>query len=423
MSLITLLPFVIIIGGVFVLVRLRAFFILHPIRTCKAILSSLDSREARSSLTLALAGTLGIGNIVGVAVGIIIGGPGSVFWLVFSALFASALKYAESSLAADMHTDSSDGMMSVLLTSFSRRGGFLSSTYAVGCLLLSLIMGAALQSSGVISSGAHFSIPPLTVGLFFALAVLAVIIFGAERVGTFTAMIIPATTVLYIFLAIVTIFSDPSRIPSAVRSIFCSAFSSRSASGGAVGFLTGAAVREGFSRGLLSNEAGAGTSSLAHSRISGDPASAGLLGMCEVFFDTVLLCPLTALAILVAVPDPHSYTSGMALVLSSIGAPLGSISACLVVVCMTAFAFSTVICWYCYGSRCLSFLGIRGGIPYMLVYLTSTLAGIFLSDRMLIAITDHVLLLLTTLTVLAIMKNSDRLVRLSENSGLLGYPK
>ncbi len=419
MSLISLLPLVITVGGSFVIVRLRAFFMLHPIRTCKALISSLDSREARSSLTLALAGTLGIGNIVGVAVGISIGGAGSVFWLLVSALFASALKYAESSLAADMHTASSDGMMSVIASSFPRRGRILSVVYAVACLLLALVMGAALQSSGVILSAAHFSVSPLAVGLIFALAVLAVILFGAERVGTFTSLIIPITTVLYVFLALVTIFSAPSRIPATVADIFSSAFSPTAATGGAVGFFTSRALREGFSRGLLSNEAGAGTSSLAHSRLASDPASAGLLGMCEVFFDTVILCPLTALAILVTVPDPASYKSGMSLVLASIGATLGGTSAYLVLICMVAFAFSTVICWYCYGSRCLSFLGIRGGIPYMLVYLVSTLSGVFVTDRVLITVTDHVLLLLTVLTVLAIIKNPDRLVRLSENSGLL----
>lgn len=419
MSLISLLPIVITVGGIFVIVRLRAFFILHPIRTCRAILSSLESHEARSSLFLALAGTLGIGNIVGVAVGIAVGGAGSVFWLLVSALFACALKYAESSLSADMHTASSDGMMSVLASSFPRRGRALSATYALACLVLSLVMGAALQSSGVISSAVHFSVSPLAVGLIFALAVLAVIICGAERVGKFTSLIIPVTTVLYVFLALVTIFSVPSRIPGAVADVFRSAFSPTAATGGAVGFFTSRALREGFSRGLLSNEAGAGTSSLAHSRLAHDPASAGLLGMCEVFFDTVLLCPLTALAILVTVPDPASYTSGASLVLASIGATLGGCSAYLVFICMASFAFSTVICWYCYGSRCLSFLGIRGGIPYLSVYLASTLFGVFITDRVLIAVTDHVLLLLCTLTVFAIMKNSDRLVRLSENYGLL----
>ena len=423
MSLISLLPIVITLGGLFVIIRLRAFFILHPIRTCKALLFSLESREARSSLALALAGTLGIGNIVGVAVGISIGGAGSVFWLLISALFASALKYAESTLAADMHTAASDGMMSVLASSFPRRGRALSVTYAVACLALSLVMGAALQSSGVISSAARFSVSPLAVGLFFTIAVLVVIVCGAERVSSFTTLIIPITTVLYIFLALATIFSAPSRIHGAVADIFRSAFSPSAATGGTAGFLTSRALREGFSRGLLSNEAGAGTSSLAHSRLAHEPAAAGLLGMCEVFFDTVLLCPLTALAILVTVPDPASYTSGASLVLASIGTALGGYSSYLVLICMAAFAFSTVICWYCYGSRCLSFLGVRGGFPYLLVYLASTLSGAFITDRALIVLTDHILLLLTILTGLAIIKNSDRLVRLSENSGLLGYSK
>ena len=149
MSVIALLPVLIISGGLFVIVRLRAFFVFHPIRTVKATLTALGSREARTSLFLALAGTLGIGNIVGVAVGIATGGAGSVFWLIVSAVFASALKYAESPLASDMHAVASDGMMSVIRISFSRFGRPLSRMYALACVLLSLVMGAALQSSGV----------------------------------------------------------------------------------------------------------------------------------------------------------------------------------------------------------------------------------------------------------------------------------
>ncbi len=423
MSLVALLPMIIISGGLFVIIRLRAFFVFHPLRTLKATISALSSREARSSLFLALAGTLGIGNIVGVAVGIATGGAGSVFWLLVSSVFASALKYAESSLASDMYTESSDGMMSVLRLSFPRLGRPLSRVYAFACILLSLVMGAALQSSGVISSVAAFSVPPLVTGIFFSIAVFVVIIFGAERVGFFTALIIPATTVIYIFLALATVFSAPYRIPGVITNIVRSAFSPTATAGGILGFFTSSAIREGFSRGLLSNEAGAGTSSLAHSRVDHSPTSAGLLGMCEVFFDTVLLCPLTALAILVVIPDPTSYTSGMALVISSIGATLGGLSLSLVVVCIISFAFSTVICWYCYGSRCLSYLGIMGSVPYLICYLASTMLGVLLADTVLITASDYILFILVVLTTAAIIKKSDRLAYLSENAGLLGYTK
>ncbi len=416
MSLISLLPLVITSGGLFVIIRLRAFFMLHPIRTVRKLASALSDREARSSLALALAGTLGIGNIVGVAVGISVGGAGSVFWLLVSSVFASALKYAESSLAADMYTPHSDGMMSVLFSSFPRIGRPLSVAYASGCILLSLTMGAALQSSGVISSADKLSLSPLAVGIVFSVAVLAVIILGAERVSVFTSVIIPITTLVYVFLALFTIFSAPARLPGVITDIFSSAFSPTASAGGVVGFLTSDALREGFSRGLLSNEAGAGTSSLAHSRLPYDPSAAGLLGMCEVFFDTVVLCPLTALAILVAVPDPSAYENGVSLVLASIGASAPG----LVILCIAAFAFSTVICWYCYGSRCLRFLGHNATAPYLIIFLGATLLGTVFTDRILITVTDHVLLLLTVLTILAIIKKSDRLVRLSENGGLLG---
>lgn len=419
MSLISLLPLVICAGGLFVIIRLRAFFILHPIRTLHRLTVALSDREARTSLALALAGTLGIGNIVGVAVGISVGGAGSVFWLLVSSVFASALKYAESSLAADMYVPDSDGMMSVISSSFSRLGRPLSVIYALACIILSLAMGAALQSSGVISSAGQLSLHPVAVGIIFSAAVLTVILFGPERVSGFTSVIIPVTTVVYVTLSLITVFSAPTRLPSVICDIFHSAFSSSAPAGGAVGFLTSSALREGFSRGLLSNEAGAGTSSLAHSRLAHDPSSAGLLGMCEVFFDTVVLCPLTALAILVAVPDPSAYPTGISLVLASVGRT----SPMLVILCIAAFAFSTVICWYCYGSRCLRFLGHRAGAPYLVIFLAATLLGTVFTDRVLITVTDHVLLLLTILTLLAIIKNSDRLVRLSENGGLLGDTK
>ena len=143
--------------------------------------------------------------------------------------------------------------------------------------------------------------------------------------------------------------------------------------------------------------------------------------MCEVFFDTVLLCPLTAIAILVSAPD-LTAASGMALVLSTIGSTLGKVSSVLVTVCIASFAFSTVICWYCYGSRCLSFLGIRN-LPYMLIYVGATLLGVFFSEHILITVTDYVLMTLTILTTCAVIKNSDRLRRLSENAGLFGNSK
>ena len=421
MSLINLLPIIIILGGTFVLVRLRAFYVFHPIRTLKAILFALNDRKARTSLFLAMGGTLGIGNIVGVAVGISVGGAGSVLWLVLSSVFAMALKYAESSLAADLHTSSSDGMMSVLSASFPRLGRKLSYTYAALCVLLSLVMGAALQSSGVISCASVASLNPLFVGFVFSAAVFGVLVCGPERVGGFTAVIIPITTVIYIFLALTTIFFNISRLPSVLCDVILSAFTPNAAVGGVVGFITSTALREGFSRGLLSNEAGAGTSSLAHSRISDNPATAGLLGMCEVFFDTVLLCPLTAIAILVSAPDLSS-TSGMSLVLSTIGSTLGNASSVLVTVCIASFAFSTVICWYCYGSRCLSFLRIRN-LPYMLIYVGATLLGVFFSEHLLITVTDYVLMTLTVFTTCGVMKNSDRLRRLSENAGLFGNSK
>ena len=142
-----LLPLIVTLGGGYLLCKLRCFFIFHPLKTVKATIKVFKHKESFLSLSLALAGTLGVGNIVGVAVGIIIGGAGSVFWLVVSSLFASVLKYSESTLACD---SGHHGMMSAISRTFSHDR--LAHLYAFLCLLLSLSMGASLQTNSVISS-------------------------------------------------------------------------------------------------------------------------------------------------------------------------------------------------------------------------------------------------------------------------------
>ena len=156
MDLTFLIPSTVIVLGAFFLIKLKAFFIFHPVRTFKRFIEAIKAPNAFANLTLALAGTLGVGNIFGVAAGIAVGGPGSVFWLVVASVFSSVIKYAESVTSADHLTYDGrvnvGGMMYVLHTSFGKRGKTLGSLYAILCLLLSLFMGCAFQCSAVISS-------------------------------------------------------------------------------------------------------------------------------------------------------------------------------------------------------------------------------------------------------------------------------
>ena len=421
MSILNLLPLIVALGGGYMLVKLRFFFILHPIKTVRKVASVLRAPSARTSLFLALAGTLGVGNIVGVAVGISVGGAGSVFWLLVSSVFASVLKFSESTLSADSAMENGGGMMIVLKNNFKKIGKLLGIIYAVLCILLSFSMGAALQTSSVVSSlDSSLGMHGISVVILFSVLVLAVIL-RRKKIKKVTGIVIPITTLVYVVLALSAVGANLSRIPSVFSDILSSAFSLDAARGGAVGFFTSTVVREGFARGLLSNEAGAGTSSLANSECLGMPTSSGLLGMCEVFFDTVILCTLTALAILTSVDNPSAFSSGIELVLLSVGNTFGAVSRVLVSACIALFAYATVICWYYYGDKCIRFLFGRGYPLYTLLFIAAVFSGAFVREWVLVLVSDYILLFLTFLTFLAIIKSSDRIKALSEHSGLLPF--
>ena len=423
MDISVLLPLFITAVGAYFLVKLRFFFIIHPIRALGATVRSFGKCRGAAvrSLSLALAGTLGVGNITGVAVGIIVGGAGSVFWLFISCIFASVLKYAESVLTAD-NLSLGGGMMYIVKSSFRRLGSPLSALYAALCILLSFTMGAALQTNTVTETAeAAFGISPIYPAAVMLVLVLLGVVGGGERIEKITVFLVPLTTIIYIILTFSVVMSNFAGIGKVLRLILSSAFLPESAVGGVIGFLTSKGIREGYARGILSNEAGAGTSSLAHSRNrDATPVGEGMLGMCEVFFDTALLCMLTAFAILLSVDFPEDYSSGMSLVLSAASSVFGSLAKAPLLFSVFSFAYSTVICWYYYGLECTRFLlGSRGRTPYFILFMASVTLGALSDTAALIKSVDVFLLSLTSISLLTLLKNSDRVVCLSENENII----
>jgi AGCS family alanine or glycine:cation symporter len=417
MSILDFLPPLLFTVGGMLLFKLRFFFIRHPVRTGRRIMYIARDRETRHSLFLALAGTLGVGNIVGVAHGIIVGGVGSIFWIFISALFAGAIKYAESTLAAAQREGRSGGMMFVMRRAFRKIGLSVSIIYAVLCLLLSLTMGSALQSQSAALSGSYcLGIPPLYLSLGFSFLVFITLTVGAERLERVTAVVIPVSTVVYIVLCLIIIIGNITELPLAISEIMSSAFSVRSLLGGVSGFFISSAMREGFSAGLLSNEAGSGTSAMAEVRAGNiPPADVGLLGLCEVFFDTVLLCVLTGLAIILSGVDIPSFSDGISLVYSAFTGMLGRAGGILLFLLIFAFAYSTVICWYYYGSLSLRFLLSRDcRILFSILFLGLSLFGFLIPNRLLIVLSNYTLFFMTVLTVLTLIKKSERIFHLSE---------
>ncbi len=415
-----LLPVIVTALGGFLLFKLKFFPITRPLRTARLCLSAATEEGDPRSLLLALAGTLGVGNILGVAISIAVGGAGSVFWLLVSGLFASVIKYAEATVSVDALAsgESQGGMMYVI----ERRlgcGSVLGKIYAAICLLLAFFMGGALQSSAAVSSLTLVTgLPPLILTLLFVTAALVFILANREKIKSLTAALVPLAAVCYVFLTLFVIFTHISELPRVISDIFREAFTLRSAGGGIAGFLLSSPIARGYSTGILSNEAGAGTSSMAHtSGGAKKPTSAGLSAMLEVFADTTVLCTLTALAILLPNSD-LTAVSGGELVLSTFSSvfPLSDWLLALSVMC---FALATVACWYFYGLVSWHYVLGGGEKLFLPLYAAAVALGALLDSAVSAALSDVLLLILTLLTAPVIIKSSDRIRSLSEQDGVI----
>lgn len=424
MRILDFLPIFLAVSGGFFLTSLRAFFLFHPRRVLHTLRGAFsEGKDSFRTLMLALAGTLGVGNITGVAVGILLGGAGSVFWLLVSALFATVLKYAESTLTAS--GGHRDGMIGILRGTFSF-GRYLSAFYALLCVGLAFFLGAALQSRAVVGvATAVCALPPWISSAIFAVFLFLCLLGGSEKILNKTAVLIPITTVLYIILCIFTIFSEISRLPSVLRMIFSSAFTPSAALSGTFGFLFSSAVREGFCRGLLSNEAGAGTSTLAHAGNRGVSAAAeGILGMCEVFFDTVLLCMLTAFSLLLGAGDPAEYRDGFSYLSAAFSALPDGVWRPVLLFCFFTFAASTALCWYYYGKIAVGTLTKKKKrrTLYPFFFLLAAGVGGLLPELFLVRACDYLLFFAGILSLTALLYHADTVKRETVLAGLMRAP-
>ena len=320
------------------------------------------------------------------------------------------IKYSEATLSA---LSCDRGMIGVLAHASRPRA----TLYAALCLALSFTMGASLQSISLAdSASAALGIPPPLAAAVLTAATLAVISGGREKIATATELVIPIATATYVAITLAVIFTNIYNLQAVLSSVLTAAITPRAAGGGILACLTSTALREGFARGILSNEAGAGTSSLAHTTSGASPVAAGLFGILEVFFDTVLLCPLTALAILTAIPDPTTYTSAMTLVCDAVAASIGRHFLIPLLFCVAAFAYSTVICWYYYGRICLEYLTRRHRLFYTAAFSLFIILGGITTDLVAVCLTDLVIFPMTLITLHILVKNADRIAATTEKA-------
>ena len=427
----TVLPLLLMGGGVFFLVRLRFFFLRHPVRIARILFKKeKDGASPLRATVMALAGTLGVGNISGVALALFSGGAGALFWMVTAAFFAMVLKYAEVTLALRFRKDGGDGsaMQYMERGIGGKRGKRLATVFAVLCLFATFTVGSLVQSNAVAeATGVSLSLPSPLVGAALSIFAAFVVFGGVKKISAATAALIPPATLLYVLFCLFVILRNLSGIPAVCAEIFASAFEPRAAEGGILGFFFSRAVRFGTTRGLLSNEAGCGTAPMAHatsgSRI---PARQGLCGILEVFVDTVLLCSLTGFAVLLALPVIPD-AGGIGIVIAAFSAEMGGVAPLLVSLLVTVFATATVLCWAYYGEAALRYLSpsLRLQKLYRVLFCLSLSVGAILTVDAVFALTDLVLAAMTVLNVLVLLRLSplvksetDVLFTLDDNGAL-----
>ena len=360
------------------------------------------------ALSVALAGTLGIGNIVGVSFAIAAGGAGALFWMWVSAFVAMILKYAEIVLACRYRTeDGRGGAMYYMRDGIGGRIGHTAGTlFALLCLLLALVMGGLMQSETVIelSSDVLGGSSYIYGGVMTILTAL-VVFGGVSAVSAATVRLVPLMSALYIGMCLGVIVVFHEMLPSTFARIWQEAFEKTAAGGGIGGFLLSKAMRQGVSRGLLSNEAGCGTAPMAHVTADGtDPVRQGRMGMLEVFVDTILICTLSGISILLVFPDSGGE-GGIGTVLAAFGAVYGRAAGYLLALSVFFFAYATVICWGYYGENCVSYLA-GDGIPvffFRVLYCIAVFCGCLFSAEAVFGATDLLLAGMTILNLLALL--------------------
>ena len=405
-----LMPAALLLCGGYFAVRLGRYFFGNPGKVFAGIARATGEGGTSPwrTLSVALAGTLGVGNITGVALAVALGGAGAVFWMWAAAFAAMFLKYAETLLALSTREEQGGrmhggAMYYIRAAVHGRAGRVIAAVFAALCVLTSLTLGGVIQTSAAAGAlSAAFSVPPVAVGAVFALVAALVLIRGLRGVERVSAALIPFLCLAYTVLSLAAIVHGRARLPAAFAEIFRGAFSLKSGLSGVGGFLTSGALRYGVSRGLVSNEAGCGTSPIAHAA-SGvrDPAAEGLFGVLEVFVDTVLLCTLTALVLLTSGVAP---TADGTYVLRAYSASLGAFAAPMLAVFMALFAFATVLCWAHYGQESLRYLTDRHGIAtaHLVAVSLSAFLGAVAAPALLWDLTDLVLALLTLLNLPAL---------------------
>lgn len=382
----------------------------------------------------ALAATVGTGNIAGVAGAIAIGGPGAVFWMWCSALLGMCTKFSEVTLAVHFRERNKNGElvggpMYYIKNGLGSRWQFLAVLYSLFGVLTVFGTGNATQvntivtaiDSALLAYGSSLnSILPtvnLVVGVVVAMMVAMVLLGGVKRIGSVTEKLVPFMALFYVVLALGVVVINYRRFPAVLASIVGGAFDPQAFTGGTIGsiFLS---MQKGVSRGIFSNEAGLGTGSIAHACAdTRKPVKQGMFGIFEVFADTIVICTLTAMVILCSgVPVGYGSAAGAELTISGFTATYGGWSSIFTAVALCSFAFSTIIGWGLYSSRCIEFLFHTDKVvgPFLVVYSFVSILGATVDLGLLWSIADTFNGLMSIPNLMALLLLSGTVAKLTK---------
>ena len=361
-----------------------------------------------AALCTALSATVGTGNIVGVATAVSAGGPGALFWMELAAFLGMATKYAEGLLAVkyrikDENGNILGGPFYYIENGLGKKWKWLGKLFAVFGLLAGLMgIGTITQINGITSAANNFFDPgkkhsvnivgmeqtwtTIIAGAVITILAALIIIGGIKRIATVSEVIVPVMIIAYSGCCLTIIFCHITEIPSAVSDIFSSAFSLRAAAGGAAGTVMVQAMKSGVARGIFSNEAGLGSAPIAAAAAkTNEPVRQGLVTMTGTFIDTIIVCTMTGLAIIMSGSYNSSDLKGVMITMDAFdyGLPFSErVSSFILMACLSVFAFTTILGWNYYSERCLTYLtgaNKRVTAVYRWVYIAAVFIGPYLA--------------------------------------------
>lgn len=373
--------------GIYLTLGLR-FFTFRRVITAVAILWQGRHSDKEGDITpfqalmTALSATIGTGNIAGVATAIALGGPGAIFWMWLTALFGMATKYAEAVLAVEYREIDEQGQhvggpMYYIKNGLKGKWNWLATAFAFFGAFAAFGIGNMVQANSVADAvQSLFQVPTHYTAIILTLLSAIVILGGISRIAEVASSLVPIMAISYILCALWVIGSHFEEIPQALGLIVKSAFSETAAVGGFTGAAVWVAIRFGVARGIFSNEAGLGSAPIAHAAAkTNDPIRQGMVAMLGTFIDTILVCTMTALVIILS-GAWSSGENGAALSTLAFETVLPGIGSYVVVLGLVVFSFTTILGWSYYGERCAEYLfGTRCIWPYRILWLSAIPVG------------------------------------------------